>query len=594
MPACGQVFLSSSNSIHNGAFARRAVLDGLLGWPWIVSHPRDQGHVDGPLACPFICIQFAASVLGRPDLQGARGDVNVDLGEALAGFLQYEFFEWVLGVCDRLDVRARQNIHDTEEAFRYLRPGDLTPLLYGTDMENSASQIPDIIAALEKTGLPCAVVIMFAGHARACVHLPSYGHRTPLFLVFDSAPRFGQGATIGVHVSHQSAAAQLAFMCPPRPGAQDNNIRADFFVATRTVVGQRHKARVAAMMLGSKFGDALVFRRVVRQAAAAAVEDPGRGQRVEAAETCVPPRMVRPQAHRDRDNIGAGVDARIPETRGATGDQAALLTRLEDMEQQLQRLQNNPPPLPRNEPMPRPRTEARRRPDTPHAAHTAPQPVTPNQAQVHVSVPLRRPQAHSAYPTPDTTPEGPPAHPLARGIQREQHQRDLLASENLMDAEGLYDRYADTAVVRPRANSTRSFHGNFGDPTGAAVANGNGSAEFLEIALFSGMLVPRRTMSRHLRKSLCGHLTIFLGQATGRKLFLVNALRLLTPLFSIFAGWKFMVSGLIGTYISRGVTGRRLPGPAEMLRPVTPFSTHLIRTVEAFNIPFFRAKPDNI
>ncbi|KAJ7656316.1 hypothetical protein DFH06DRAFT_1132270 [Mycena polygramma] len=470
MPAYGQVFQSSSDSRHNAPFARRAVLDGPLGWPWIVSHPRHQGHAGGPLACPFICIHFATLVLGSVDLQVARGDVNVDLGEALAGFLRYGFFERVLGVCDRLDVRARQNIHDTEEAFRYLQPGDLTPLLYGTDMENSASQIPDIIAALERTGLPCAVVIMFAGHARACIHLPSYGHRTPLFLVFDSAQRFGQGASIVVHVSHQSAAAQLASMCPPRPGAQDNNIRADFFVATRTVVGQRHKARVAAMMLDSRFGDGVVFRELARQAAAAAVEDPGPGQCAEAAEICVPPHRVRPQAHQDRDNVGAGVGARIRETRGATEGEAALLARLDYMEQQLQlyreeveelrRLRDNPPSAPRNEAMSRPWTEPRRRPDTPYAAHTAPQPVTPTQAQVHVSAPLRRPQAHSTYPTPDTTPEGPPAHSLARGTQGEQHQRNLLASENFMDAEGIWDRYADTAVVRPRANSTRSFQGS--------------------------------------------------------------------------------------------------------------------------------------
>ncbi|KAJ6581870.1 hypothetical protein B0H19DRAFT_1252032 [Mycena capillaripes] len=269
----GQVFQNLSTSINNTYFADEVECNGLPVWPWIISHDSSQGEAGRPLACTFLCLQFAKLVLGSRELQVealCRTGRDVNVGQALAGFLQPRFFNEVLGICTRLGAPAH-DVQDAQGAFQHLQLAPvLTPLLYGTHCAFSPRRVEAFIDCV--TGLPSAMTLTYARHTRACVYVP---HRTPLFLVFDSVQTFGQGASIVVHASHASAAAQITAFCPQGASGE---IEANFFVATDTAVNHKHRARLASMELHLRFGDGRSFRDVRRRPPRGSSEEHGLGE----------------------------------------------------------------------------------------------------------------------------------------------------------------------------------------------------------------------------------------------------------------------------------------------------------------------------
>ncbi|KAJ7504147.1 hypothetical protein B0H11DRAFT_2221594 [Mycena galericulata] len=443
-----QVFRSCSEA-DNSVFTSTVVHSGIPLWSWVITHPDSQFEIpEGTNACSVASLQFAKLVLLRASHDLSR----IDAGAFLAEILRRDFFDEVLAIC----ARGPENFLSIEEAFsdaRYQpRFLSLSPLLYGSPNRSVPTQVQvaELLAGLEEIQLPSALTLTSGGHIRVCVYIPF--RPVPLFLVFDSAMRFGRGASVVVHTTRASATAHLATMCAPNAvEAEDSLLRplsGDFFILRTTDL---HTAKRAAMVLDLRFG----AERVARDLARATAPSP------DASPAAVP--EARQTAHSQRRPLR---DITRNHFTGREGVHLGLNTPSTAVD--------NPPA--RHSPRigaPRPMDGTS---DGSVLSNPASVPRPPVRASMYVA-----PQASRAYPTPpESTPRSytplplPILHPYTgtgpndleaqlrraqRHKLRERLQREQLGVLADLEAQGVLDRYAEAELQRPWMNSTLFYAG---------------------------------------------------------------------------------------------------------------------------------------
>ncbi|KAJ7735661.1 hypothetical protein DFH07DRAFT_967126 [Mycena maculata] len=425
----GQVFWSLSES-DNGVFASTVAHSGLPLWSWIISDADSQSEWNqGQFACSLASLQFAKLVLLK-----IGHDPRSEAAGTFLAEIRREFFNEVLNICEQ----GPDTLLSVEEA--YLAPQyhprfrDLTPLLHGApnDTVHRTLQVPELIIGLEETQLPSALTLTTGGHIRVCVYAPF--HPVPLFLVFDSAARFGRGASVVVHTSRPAATAHLAAMCTPNDTEPaDSPLRAlsgDFFVLRATADAEAHKVRTAAMALDLRFGVERVARDVARAArrAGTATSAP---DAIRTPTTLPAVRATAQHQRRGADDTPRGAARSVHFVSSlppATSAHLAGHSPSSSAHSTLNTPARSTPPLPSAAPAP-----------------------------VYASWP--------AYPTPpDCASPLPSLHAMHHAaylrLQAEQQERraqgDTLGSRGV--AGGL-DLWADAGLQRPRSDATRHYAG---------------------------------------------------------------------------------------------------------------------------------------
>ncbi|KAJ7464532.1 hypothetical protein FB451DRAFT_1263752 [Mycena latifolia] len=465
-----QVFQSLSEA-DNSFLATTIARSGLSVWPWIVSDAHSQFDAQygpgGANSCSLACLRFAQLVLHKAhtDLSHASADV----GRFLTSVLGRDFFGEVLAICGQ---NPGGQAYPIEVAFRSGVSNDwaqgLSPLLYGTPKVYSPAHIAELAAALEETNLNAALTLTSGFHHRVCVYIP---HRVPLFLVFDSAQRFGRGASTVVHTSRAAATTHLIAICDPGAGSSPE-LSGDFFVSRATMDSDAHRHRVhtAVIVLALRLGAQRAFSETEASLAASATPSAGsapgalgtpstvRGDRSaeiavqdheetdfelacrlhcatnppDAAPASVVNAMLRPRAEperrapapRGRDNT----IAKSPRDREVQIERDTVFA-WDEQQREFNTAVGRHPPAPRASTSPYiPRQHIY--PTPPHS--------TPRS--------LRRPSNHDAELRARTE--------LATHAQREQ-----LYILNHERSRGRLDRYAEAGLEKPWVNSTRYYAG---------------------------------------------------------------------------------------------------------------------------------------
>ncbi|KAJ7509857.1 hypothetical protein B0H11DRAFT_2216727 [Mycena galericulata] len=434
-----QVFRSCSEA-DNGVFASTVVHSGIPLWSWVITHPDSQFETpEGTNACSVASLQFAKLVLLRASHDLSRIDADAFLAE----ILRRDFFDEVLAIC----ARGPENFLSIEEAFsdaRYQpRFLSLSPLLYGSPNRSVPTQVQvaELLAGLEEVRLPSALTLTSGGHIRVCVYIPF--RPVPLFLVFDSAMRFGRGASVVVHTARASATAHLAAMCAPNAvEAEDSPLRplsGDFFILNTT---DPRSAKRAAMVLDLRFGAERVARDLARATAPSADASPAAV--LEARQTAHSQRRPLRDMPRNPGREGVHFGLNTPSTAVDTPPARHSPTQMDGNFDDS--VLSNPASVPR----PPVRASMYVAPQASRAYPTPPE-STPRS---YTPLPLPRPCTGTARDDSEAQLRRAQRHKLRERLQRE--QLGVLAD---LEAQGVLDRYAEAGLQRPWMNSTLFYAG---------------------------------------------------------------------------------------------------------------------------------------